>query len=64
MAANLPTGRFISDLISQEMDIGEAISALKTSVVTFISSKRMAYISLSSDYTVHDLYLTQKCFDG
>ena len=62
--ANTPTGRFVSDLISQEKDdVGEAISALRTSVAASSSSRRATYVSLNPDFTVHDLYVTRKFMD-
>lgn len=50
----VPTGRFISDVISQEMDdVGD--HALKTSVTASNSSSRMAYVSLNPDFTAREL---------
>lgn len=52
------------NLISQEMDdVAEAISALKASFSASNSSRKMAFVSLNPDFTVHDSYLTQKCFN-
>lgn len=54
MEAEVPTGRFISDVISQEMDdVGD--HALKTSVTASNSSSRMAYVSLNPDFTAREL---------